>query len=257
MKITQVNISSEQKKLIQSVFIYESDTLEKRKIPFYADGFPGIVFFHSEQPMMITVGSESKVMEQVFVYGQTIVPIEIKLEGPFFFVMLQLVPAVLEEMFGIPVSELTNSCWTIPKSEWNAEPNFHSAIKTFSTVFASDALISFVMKRGKQFRRDSVLHACIEEILEAKGNCEIGKLSKRHGLSERTLQRRFENYVGLSPKQFAKIIRFQSSLQILNRTKDIKLTEIAYEGGYSDQSHFIRHFKTYTKQRPFQFREKI
>ncbi len=131
--------------LTEKNFLNNLKSLKSAKELPNVNGFSGIVFFHSEQAMMITVGSESKVMEQVFVYGQTIVPIEIKLEGPFFFVMLQLVPAVLEEMFGIPVSELTNSCWTIPKSEWNAEPNFHSAIKTFSTVFASDALTRFVI----------------------------------------------------------------------------------------------------------------
>ncbi|TGL87171.1 AraC family transcriptional regulator [Leptospira congkakensis] len=257
MKVWKPDLSLETKSLIQSVFVFESDTEEKQMLPFYADGFPGLVFFHSENPVTVYVGSESKVMDPVFVYGQTIEPIRIQMEGPFFFVMIQLFPAVVEESLGIPVVELTNSCFTIPQSDWISEPNFKLSREKFSSSLAIDALMTFIMKKGSKFRPDPILHLCIEEILEEKGNCEIGKLSKKLGLSERTLQRRFQNYVGLTPKQFSSIIRFQSSLNELNGEAKSKLTDIAYVSGYADQSHFIRQFKSFTKQKPFRFREKI
>ncbi|TGL45647.1 helix-turn-helix domain-containing protein [Leptospira perdikensis] len=257
MKVSQPNLNSKEKTLIQSVYVFESDSKEEYNLPFYADGFPGIVFFHSENPVTVFVGSESKVMDPVFVYGQTIEPIRIQIEGPFFFVMVQLFPAVVEETLGIPILELTNSCWTISPAEWVNEPNFQSAIDRFSPTLASSALVEYIIQKGERFRPDPVLHACMEEILDLKGICEVGKLSKKHGLSERTLQRRFQNYVGLTPKQFSTIIRFQASLLELNGDQNSKLTDIAYASGYSDQSHFIRQFKSFTKQKPFRFREKI
>lgn len=257
MKVSQLNLNSQAKKLIQSVFVFESDSHETAILPFYADGFPGIVFFHSDHPVTVFVGSESKVMDPVFVYGQTIEPIRIQIEGPFFFVMAQLFPAVVEETLGIPVTELTNSCWTLSTSEWEMEPNFTLAVENHSSLLAKEALVNFILKKGEKFRPDPILHVCLEEILELKGNCEIGKLSKKHGLSERTLQRRFQNYVGLTPKQFSSIIRFQTSLSQLNGEKNPTLTDVAYASGYSDQSHFIRQFKSFTKQKPFRFREKI
>lgn len=257
MKVSQPNLNSQEKNLIQSVYVFESDLKEEYNLPFYADGFPGMVFFHSERPVTVFVGSESKLMDPVFVYGQTIEPIRIQIEGPFFFVMVQLFPAVVEETLKIPVLELTNSCWTIPRSEWERKPNFQSAINQFSPSLALKALVEYLIEKGKNFRPDPILHACLEEILDLKGICEIGKLSQKHGLSERTLQRRFQNYVGLTPKQFSTIIRFQSSLTELNGKQNSKLTDIAYASGYSDQSHFIRQFKTFTKQKPFRFREKI
>lgn len=257
MKVSHQNLNSHHKTLIHSVFVFESDTKETKNLPFYADGFPGIVFFHSEHPVTVFVGTESKVMDPVFVYGQTIEPIRIQIEGPFFFVMAQLFPAVVEETLKIPVVELTNSCWTIPHSDWVSEPNFKLAIDGKSSSLAAEALIDFILKKGEKFQPDLILHSCLEEILDLKGNCEIAKLSKKHGLSERTLQRRFQSYVGLTPKQFSTIIRFQTSLSELNDVNKSKLTDIAYASGYADQSHFIRQFKTFTKERPFQFREKI
>ncbi|MCW7493587.1 helix-turn-helix domain-containing protein [Leptospira sp. 2 VSF19] len=256
MKVWKPDLSPKEKTLIQSVYVFESNCEEKQTLPFYADGFPGIVFFHSKKPVTVFVGSESKVMDPVFVYGQTIEPIQIEINGPFFFVMLQLFPAVVEFSLDIPVLELTNSCWTIPRFDWNFEPSFSLAIDEFSSSLATRALMNFIIEKGKKFHPDPVLHVCIEEILEKKGSCEIGKLSKKHGLSERTLQRRFQNYVGLTPKQFSTIIRFQFSLNEINTENNSRLTDVAYVSGYSDQSHFIRQFKWFTKKKPFQFREK-
>lgn len=257
MKVTNPKLSPKEKLLIQSVFVFESDKEEKQTLPFYADGFPGIVFFHSKKPVTVYVGSASKVMDPVFVYGQTIEPIQIEINGPFFFVMVQLFPAVVETSLGIPATELTNSCFSIPSADWIEEPNFRLSIEEFSYSLAHMALVNFILEKGKAFRPDPILQVCIDEILEEKGNCEIGKLSKKHGLSERTLQRRFQNYVGLTPKQFSTIIRFQSSLRELDGENKSKLTDVAYMSGYSDQSHFIRQFKSFTKEKPFRFRAKI
>ncbi|MDG1692959.1 MAG: helix-turn-helix domain-containing protein, partial [Methylophilaceae bacterium] len=60
----------------------------------------------------------------------------------------------------------------------------------------------------------------------------------------------FRAYVGLSPKQFSKIIQFQSSLNKLTEAKFQKLTDIGFDSGFTDQSHFIRTFKSYTGQTP-------
>ena len=73
---------------------------------------------------------------------------------------------------------------------------------------------------------------------------------KQLPVTERTFERNFKSYVGLSPKQFAKIIQFQSSLNRLTKAKFQKLTDIGLESGFTDQSHFIRTFKSYTGQTP-------
>ncbi|HEY5825191.1 MAG TPA: AraC family transcriptional regulator, partial [Cyclobacteriaceae bacterium] len=52
-----------------------------------------------------------------------------------------------------------------------------------------------------------------------------------------------------TPKLYGKINRFQHSLGLINQ-KDTSLTDIAYEAGYFDQSHFIREFKSFTGVTP-------
>ncbi|XDD45545.1 helix-turn-helix domain-containing protein [Leptospira sp. WS39.C2] len=256
MLISHSIIPKELQYIAKDVVIFESKDHKQEILSFFADGFPGIVFFHSNEPVTVFVGNLSKIMDPVFIYGQTLEPIQIKINGPFFFVMVQLFPSFVEASFGIPISELTNSCWTIQKSEWNLESKFHSAINQHSTPMAIDAIIQFLQTKAKGFKPDVTLHSCLLSILDTNGNCEIFKIANEYKMSERTLQRKFQNYVGLTPKQFAKIIRFQTSLVELNGNKKSKLTDIAYGNGYADQSHFIRNFKSFTKEKPFQFREK-
>ena len=90
----------------------------------------------------------------------------------------------------------------------------------------------------------------ISLILLSRGQIKIKELLDQLSLTERTLERSFKAYVGLSPKQFSKIIQFQSSLNQLTDAKFEKLTEVGLDSGFSDQSHFIRTFKSYTGQTP-------
>jgi AraC-like DNA-binding protein len=76
-------------------------------------------------------------------------------------------------------------------------------------------------------------------------------------LSERTLERRFKQSIGISAKLFSRICRFQESLNQLRKNKYDKLSDIAYENGYADQSHFIRSFKEFTGVSPFDYRKQL
>jgi AraC-like DNA-binding protein len=68
------------------------------------------------------------------------------------------------------------------------------------------------------------------------------------------LERRFLSETGLSPKQFAKIIQFQNSLTQLSVKDYTSLTDVVYQNGFSDQSHFIKVFKAFTGKTPKAFK---
>jgi AraC-like DNA-binding protein len=89
--------------------------------------------------------------------------------------------------------------------------------------------------------------------MQFKGCVSLFKIQTDLNLSERTFERRFEQQVGLSPRLLASISQFQTSLQQLKEGKFTKLSDIAYDNGYADQSHFIRSFKKFTNLSPLQF----
>lgn len=84
------------------------------------------------------------------------------------------------------------------------------------------------------------------QIYRHHGNIKIEELARNEGLSTRHLQRLFNEWTGLSPKTFCRIVRFHFTLKPLKESKfDLD--------GFSDQAHFIREFRTLTGITPSQW----
>ncbi len=79
----------------------------------------------------------------------------------------------------------------------------------------------------------------------------INDLCNNTGINRRTIERVFNKYVGISPKLFARINRFQKTIKELNHSNS--LTSIAYDFNYFDQTHFIKDFKSFVGCTPTEF----
>lgn len=81
--------------------------------------------------------------------------------------------------------------------------------------------------------------------LYANPQTTVTELSSITCLCKKQFERLFHSLVGMNPKEYARIVRFQKALaQMQHQTgKEISQAQIAYASGYSDQSHFIREFK--------------
>lgn len=72
------------------------------------------------------------------------------------------------------------------------------------------------------------------------GRARIDALAERSGLSARHFQRKFAAQVGLSPKLYARTIRFDAALTTHRQAPARPWTEVIHEAGYFDQAHFVR-----------------
>jgi AraC-like DNA-binding protein len=90
-------------------------------------------------------------------------------------------------------------------------------------------------------------------MLAAQGNERIDALMRRSGLSARHFRRRFASQVGLSPKLYARTIRFDAALTAHQNQPARSWTEIIHETGYFDQAHFIRECHALVGVAPSQF----
>ena len=91
----------------------------------------------------------------------------------------------------------------------------------------------------------AVVNDVMEEMKQADFFDNIDNVASRYGITSRYLQKLFLQYTGLTPKLYQKIHRFQNSLKRVTQ-KNASFTDIAYDCGYFDQSHFIREFKSFT-----------
>ena len=98
-----------------------------------------------------------------------------------------------------------------------------------------------------------IVNAGIKIIKEHKGQVNVKSLSGKLSVTTKSLERKFSQFIGKTPKQFIKLIRFREILSDFDNNKNINLTEYAYRNGYFDQSHFIHDFKIYSGLTPKEF----
>lgn len=84
----------------------------------------------------------------------------------------------------------------------------------------------------------------IELISQHNGTLAINQIANTIGLSVAQFRKRFNEEIGMSPKEYSKIIRVKSVMQILSANPGMNLTQLTYELGYFDQSHFIKDFQS-------------
>ncbi|MCE7057315.1 helix-turn-helix domain-containing protein [Algoriphagus sp. AGSA1] len=150
-------------------------------------------------------------------------------------------PAVLNTDNPISIADVTSGdilpgC--IAESPEKTFANFEKElIKKASRIQGANAPFQYV---------DTV----IKKIFEQKGNIRISSLEKITGVSDRYLEKTFKKYVGLSPKQFCNMVRFNHFVQIRKKHPDMQLTECAYQAEFYDQSHLIRQSHLITGKSP-------
>jgi AraC-like DNA-binding protein len=95
------------------------------------------------------------------------------------------------------------------------------------------------------------LQPVIHDIHLTNGQVSIYELSKKNSTTVRQLERNFKKYIGLSPKEYSNIIRFQHALRLIkNSRQNRSLLDIAFECGYYDHSHLSNEFKRNTGHSP-------
>ena len=226
-------------------------------LPFYADGYPGLLFQRSQDDFFIN--PHNKKMPAIFLYGQTIKPITIDVTGPFQIIVFQFYPFALRTFWDIHLESINDSCYLLDNPLDTAMQRLVTALSSSSNCTDSIQLLTHFLLSlfdSKKNELDFSIRQAILYIIENKGQVVIREIAKSEQLNIRTFERRFLKETGIPAKQFARIVQFQTSLKQLY-TKDFqKLSDVVYENGFSDQSHFIRVFKAFTGSTPTSFNKK-
>ena len=97
------------------------------------------------------------------------------------------------------------------------------------------------------------LSKALNLIDEYSGDITVNAIAETLGISRRHLGRFFTKTMGISPKTYLRIYRFQKAWQQFQQDTSGKLSNIVYDNGYYDQSHFIHECKLLTGLCPKQF----
>jgi AraC-like DNA-binding protein len=100
---------------------------------------------------------------------------------------------------------------------------------------------------------DPVLDYSVQKIKDTHGSISLKELEKKTGYTSRWLNTKFSEKIGMSPKNFASICRFQSCYAAFTQNPQMFLKEKEFYNYFYDQTHFIKDFKRFTGLSPLQF----
>jgi AraC-like DNA-binding protein len=258
MKYAQIPPPASLENYVQYFWTLESDVASPEPISIgpLADGCPGLMFQNKE--IGIYFDQYDNPLSEVFIYGQTVKRTYLYLIGKFETIGVCFFPYALKSVFGFDADSLTDSCLNLSVITSKKENNVTEQLLNSPSVNHKLEILSLCLSSQAQKNGiyvDSMTSHALSQIIHSKGNISLPKLHHELKISERSMERKFKQHVGVSPKLFSKILRFKEALKQLKSNNYDKLSDIAYDLDYSDQSHFIRVFKEFTGLSPFQFQK--
>jgi len=101
--------------------------------------------------------------------------------------------------------------------------------------------------------QNGLLKSVIEDIHKSNGQLSIAQIAKRNFVTARWLERNFKTHIGVTPKEYSNIVRFQNALSLIkNSDKARSLLDIAFKCGFYDHSHLANEIKRNTGVAPSQ-----
>jgi AraC-like DNA-binding protein len=156
-------------------------------------------------------------------------------------------PGGASAFLGLPLDELRNSVVDL-EALWNGGPQslrdqlLEAPTPSAKFRILEDAL--FARWRRAAPRHRAVLYA-LERFTREPQSVTVGKVTAEIGLSSRRFIEVFTEQVGMTPKVFCRVRRFQRALNEIQQTRKVVWADIATECGYYDQAHFIHDFKEF------------
>jgi len=116
------------------------------------------------------------------------------------------------------------------------------------------ALEQFLMERlakpGSSAPRSPRVRWALERLVREPQVPAIGAMAGELGVSHKHFIHEFRRQVGLTPKVFCRIRRFQEVLARIQAAERVNWLDLAYSCGYYDQAHFIRDFQAFAGMNP-------
>ena len=112
--------------------------------------------------------------------------------------------------------------------------------------FLSDRLAA----RAPDFAQQPRIFRARDLFLQNDGVANVGEVVDQLGMSHKHFIEQFRRHVGLTPKLFCRIQRFQRVLTELSARRRVEWADVAYRCGYFDQAHFVHDFQNFSGLNP-------
>ncbi len=253
MLYERIQPSASLSRFIDCFWVIESDdpTIHQQKI--IPDGFPEIIFHYGE-PYRINISGEWSAQSNKLLAGQIRNHFLLENTGRSGMIGIKFRPHGIASLFDVTMEALTDDVVELDSflpgqfepvtSTLLGEDHFSKKIAALTSFF--EDLIN------SKETSDQLIDRVLQLIFTRNGVLSVSEIVDQLNVNERKLERSFKKFIGLSPKFYCRIIRFNYIFKLIKEQK-LSWSELAYLSGYYDQSHFIKNFQEFTGEDPSEY----
>ena len=238
---------------VECIRIGEHSGEEGAAIKVAPNALPGIAFQHRDgQPALENIITPSGITSTptLFLYGAGTEPSVMNFKnGSYATIQVLLKPHALKTLFGINASALSNGHAEL--DEFSTDDLNTQLMEARTEQQRVTYLLNFLATKLKEEnKRDTLIEESLRLIHRHIASISVKFLLETFCISERHFERRFSQTVGVSPRSYIRVRRFNEAIRLIKTGQYEKLTDIAHGLCYYDQSHFIRDIKTFSGMTP-------
>lgn len=212
----------------------------------YAHDMHGILMPHAEIHLVARFGASARDSLDLHAIGGRQNVHRKSIRGGVRTVAARLRLGTSERVFGVPASALAGRIVALEEL-WGtsaAQRLFEQLLNPHDLGEAAGILERAINER---ILTAETRHAHARIAIDAAdklSSASVGVVAMNLGISERHLRRVFRDTIGISPKAFAKLVRFKRALRAVRENARVNWADIAATTGYYDQAHLIAEFRT-------------
>lgn len=213
------------------------------------DGRSGIIL-NFDRPFESQANGAWTSQPECFFVGQLTRPLSLRPSGSTAMVGVQFRPQGAARLIGMPMAEVSDTVRSVEDLSRGLHREFERIRDLGTPARAVRAIDHWAsgLATAKGGKADPLSDALV--VIEASvGLSDIGLVAHRVGWTVRQLERSFKERVGITPKFFARMQRFQ---EVLRNTDEpgLNWADVAMRCGYFDQAHLIRDFRQFSGKPP-------
>jgi AraC-like DNA-binding protein len=212
-----------------------------------------LYFYPKSQPLATLFDSQNITATRACIFGQGTIPAKLYVPQDYLMFKIIFQPGGFYRLFNTPMTlfiDLPQDSEAVFGKEMTDVRDQIEQTEDFETMIKIAE--KYFFQKIKQVKTavlplDTVLQQLNWE------HQSLDKLAREACLSSRQFERNFLLRIGVSPKFYGRIVRFNAAMKGRMKMPNQSLMHIAYNYGYFDHNHLLRDFKQFTGSVPTQF----
>jgi AraC-like DNA-binding protein len=240
---------------VENIWYYEGRDVEYTREKILPDGAIELIIDLDSGPKRIfadeTATDLYRTVEKAWISGERTRYIVIGSENTSM-IGIRFRPGGAYPFFRFPISELNDSVIELDLIWGRLISDIRDQLLETESpdekLFRLEAFLLEQTQRSLEPNR-SIAYA-VHQLQHSPQYLAIRDLASTLGITQKHLITQFEGVVGLRPKSFARVCKFQKVINLIEKQNRIEWAAIAYDCGYYDQAHFIKEFHTFSGVNP-------